>query len=44
MGHRTVPVLTGTIFGLVPPKAGAAHQALVDAAVCTMLGRPIPAT
>ncbi|MFD0310070.1 serine hydrolase domain-containing protein [Streptomyces sp. NPDC127119] len=42
-GRRTVSVLTGTIFGLVPPKAGAANRALVDAAVCTMLGKPIPA-
>ncbi len=43
-GRRTVSVLTGTIFGLVPPKAGAANKALVDAAVCAMLGKPVPAT
>lgn len=43
-GRRTVSVFTATIFGLASPKAGAANQALVDAAVCTMLGKPIPAT
>ncbi|RSM39960.1 serine hydrolase [Actinoplanes sp. ATCC 53533] len=43
-GRRTVSVLTATIFGLTPPKTGAANQALVTAAVCTMLGKPIPAT
>ncbi|MET9564241.1 serine hydrolase domain-containing protein [Streptomyces tauricus] len=43
-GRRTVSVLTSTIFGLVPPRTAAANQALVDAAVCTMLDKPIPAT
>jgi len=39
-GRRTVSVLTATIFGLAVPKAGAANQALVDAAVCAMLDKP----
>ena len=41
-GRRTVDVLTSSIFALAVPKAGAANQALTDAAVCTMLGRPVP--
>lgn len=41
-GHRTVSVFTATIFGLAEPKAGAADQALVNAAVCAMLDKPIP--
>ena len=43
-GKRTVSVLTATIFGLASPAPRAANQALVNAAVCTMLGKPIPAT
>ncbi len=43
-GRRTASVFTATIFGLAPPKTGAADQALVNAAVCTMLDRPIPST
>jgi len=43
-GQRTASILTTTIFGLTPPKARTANQALVDAAVCTMLGKPVPAT
>ncbi|WP_328497887.1 beta-lactamase family protein [Streptomyces sp. NBC_00414] len=49
-GRRTVSVFTTTIFGLASPKngpanpAGPANQALVNAAVCTMLGKPIPTT
>ena len=42
-GRRTVSVLTASIFGLAGPEAGPANQALVNAAVCTMLGKPIPA-
>ncbi|MEA5360318.1 serine hydrolase domain-containing protein [Amycolatopsis sp., V23-08] len=42
-GTRTASVLTSTIFGLKPPKAGAANRNLVNAAVCAMLGKPIPA-
>lgn len=42
-GRRTVSVFTSTIFGLASPKPAAANQALVNAAVCTMLGKPIPA-
>ncbi|GLY95230.1 serine hydrolase domain-containing protein [Actinoplanes sp. NBRC 103695] len=42
-GRRTVSVLTATIFGLASPAPRAANQALVNAAVCTMLGKPIPA-
>ena len=38
--RRTVSVLTATIFGLAVPKAGAANQALVNAAVCAMLDKP----
>jgi D-alanyl-D-alanine carboxypeptidase len=41
-GQRTVSVFTASNFGLKPPKAGAANQALVNAAVCTMLDKPIP--
>ncbi|WP_285619262.1 serine hydrolase domain-containing protein [Kineosporia sp. NBRC 101677] len=44
VGKRTVSVLNTTHFGLqADPKAGAAEAALVDAAICTMLGKPIPA-
>jgi len=43
-GLRTASVLTSTIFGLASPKPGAANQVLVNAAVCAMLGKPIPAT
>lgn len=42
-GRRTVSVFTSTIFGLAEPGTGAADQALVDAAVCEMLGKPVPA-
>ena len=42
-GLRTVDVLTSTVFGLAAPKAGAANQALVNAAVCTMLHKSEPA-
>jgi D-alanyl-D-alanine carboxypeptidase len=38
-GEHTVSVLTTTIFGLATPEAHAAGQALVNAAVCTMLGQ-----
>lgn len=43
-GHRTVSVFTATIFGLATAKTGAADRVLVNAAVCTMLDKPIPAT
>jgi D-alanyl-D-alanine carboxypeptidase len=43
-GRRTVAVLTATVFGLADPAAGAADRAVVTAAVCTMLGKPVPAT
>jgi D-alanyl-D-alanine carboxypeptidase len=42
-GRRTVSVLTTTIFGIAAAKPAAAQRALVDAAVCVMLGRSIPA-
>ncbi|MFI1488224.1 serine hydrolase domain-containing protein [Streptomyces sp. NPDC020747] len=42
-GRRTVSVFTTTIFGIASPKAAAANRALVNAAVCTMLDKPIPA-
>ncbi|MFI6686420.1 serine hydrolase domain-containing protein [Streptomyces sp. NPDC050485] len=41
-GRRTVSVFATTIFGLAEPRAGAAHQFLVDAAVCAMLDKPAP--
>jgi hypothetical protein len=38
-------VLSTTHFGLkTDPAAGSAENDLVTAAVCTMLGKPIPAT
>ena len=43
-GRRTVSIFTATIFGLAEPKTGTADQALVNAAGCTMLGKPVPAT
>ncbi|MFJ7997020.1 hypothetical protein ACIQ7D_07670 [Streptomyces sp. NPDC096310] len=43
-GRRTVSVFTTTIFGIATPKAAAAHQALVNAAVCAMLDKPVPTT
>ena len=43
-GRRTVGVLTTTVFGLAAPKAGAANQTLINAAICTMLGKPGPVT
>ena len=43
-GTRTASVFTSTIFGLVVPKTHAADQALQDAAVCVMLGKPVPAS
>lgn len=43
-GRRTVSVLSTTHFGLkANPEAGAAEDRLVDAAICVMLGKPIPA-
>jgi D-alanyl-D-alanine carboxypeptidase len=43
-GRRTVSVLSTTHFGLrTSPDAGAAETKLVDAAICTMLGKPVPA-
>ncbi|SBW24980.1 hypothetical protein FDG2_4371 [Candidatus Protofrankia californiensis] len=35
-GRRTVDVFTSTVFGMGAPKAGAANQTLVNAAICTM--------
>ncbi|MEV7084526.1 serine hydrolase domain-containing protein [Streptomyces sp. NPDC093085] len=42
-GRRGVAVLTATNFGVKEPKAAAANKALTDAAVCAMLGKPVPA-
>jgi len=42
-GERSVSVVTTTLFGLHAPATGAADQKVVDAAVCTMLGKPVPA-
>jgi D-alanyl-D-alanine carboxypeptidase len=41
-GRRTVEVFTTTVFGLAAPKAAAANQTLINAAVCTMLHKPQP--
>ncbi len=43
-GRRTVEIVATTIFGVAGPKTAAAYQDLTNAAVCTMLGKPIPAT
>ncbi|MFC4508425.1 MULTISPECIES: serine hydrolase domain-containing protein [Streptomyces] len=43
-GRRTVSVFTTTIFGIANPKADAANEALLKAAICTMLDKPIPTT
>jgi D-alanyl-D-alanine carboxypeptidase len=42
-GTRTVVLLATTTFGLLEPKTAAANQALINAAVCAMLDKPIPA-
>ncbi|MFD7506153.1 serine hydrolase domain-containing protein [Streptomyces sp. NPDC059850] len=42
-GRRSVAVLTTTNFGSKEAKAATANKALVDTAVCTMLGKPLPA-
>jgi D-alanyl-D-alanine carboxypeptidase len=42
-GTRTVAVFASTIFGLAEPKTSAARQTLLNAAVCAMLDKPIPA-
>ncbi len=36
-------VVSTTQFGLRDPKLGAADQKVVDAAICAMLGKPVPA-
>jgi D-alanyl-D-alanine carboxypeptidase len=41
-GRRMVSVVTTTQFGAKSDEVMAADQKVVDAAVCTMLGRPIP--
>ncbi|NUS85907.1 MAG: beta-lactamase family protein [Streptomyces sp.] len=43
-GKRSVTVVTTTLFGLHDKKLGAADQKVIDAAVCTMLGKSLPAT
>ncbi|MBX7466875.1 serine hydrolase domain-containing protein [Streptomyces sp. NPDC056132] len=43
-GRRTLSVLTTSVFGLAAPASAAAHQALVNDAVCAMLGKPGAAT
>ncbi|MFG3296847.1 serine hydrolase domain-containing protein [Streptomyces sp. NPDC048179] len=42
-GRRSVSVVTTTLFGLRAEGVGAADQKVVDAAVCTMLGKSLPA-
>lgn len=41
-GRKTVTVVTTTQFGAKFPEVRDADERVVDAAVCTMLGRPIP--
>ena len=43
-GTRTVAVFVTTIFGLAGPKTSVASQTLLNAAVCAMLDKPIPAS
>jgi D-alanyl-D-alanine carboxypeptidase len=43
-GHKTVTVVTTTQFGAKFPEVQDADARVVAAAVCTMLGRPIPAS
>ncbi|MBU2663726.1 beta-lactamase family protein [Actinoplanes bogorensis] len=43
-GRRTMTVVSTTQFGAKFPEVAVADQAVVDAAVCVMLDRPIPAT
>ena len=42
-GTRSVTVVTTTLFGLHAPTLGAADQKVVDAAVCAMMDKPLPA-
>ncbi|MFE2182563.1 serine hydrolase domain-containing protein [Streptomyces sp. NPDC059455] len=41
-GHRSVAVLTSTNFGIKEKTAATADKALVEAASCQMLGKPLP--
>ncbi|MEU4890952.1 serine hydrolase domain-containing protein [Streptomyces sp. NPDC044780] len=41
-GHRSVAVLTSTNFGIKEKAAATANKALVEAATCRMLGKPLP--
>jgi D-alanyl-D-alanine carboxypeptidase len=41
-GERSVAVLTSTNFGVKEAEAATANRAVVDAAVCAMLGEPLP--
>ena len=43
-GTRTEAVFVTTIFGLDEPKTSIASQTLLNAAVCAMLDKPIPAS
>ncbi|MFI7451968.1 serine hydrolase domain-containing protein [Nonomuraea sp. NPDC049714] len=42
-GRRTVTVVTTTLFGLRDEKLAVADRKLIDAAICVMLGKPVPA-
>jgi D-alanyl-D-alanine carboxypeptidase len=42
-GHRTASVFTTMALGMAGTRAGAATQQLVDATVCVMFDKPIPA-
>ncbi|MFH9001603.1 serine hydrolase, partial [Streptomyces rimosus] len=41
-GRRSVAVLTSTNFGIKEKKAATNNKALVEAAICQMLGKPQP--
>jgi len=43
-GRRTVSVFAATIFGIADPTTSAAHKAVVNAAICAMLDKPVPTT
>jgi D-alanyl-D-alanine carboxypeptidase len=43
-GRRTASVFTSTIFGLANPTTGPADHAVLVAAVCAMLDKPVPTT
>lgn len=42
-GRRSVTVVATTLFGMRAEGVAAADRKVVDAAICTMLGKPLPA-